>query len=90
MQRHFKAVWESLARIIIVTLILSGCGITKSLAKIYHVGVLSGMGSFASAVDGFKSKMIELGYVEGKNISYDIQSTEVDIEAYKNINEIIR
>lgn len=51
------------------------------------MGVLSGMGSFAPAVDGFKSKMTELGYVEGKNIFYDVQSTEVDIEIYKSINK---
>lgn len=69
---------------IAVTLLLSGCGQKKVH---YHVGVLAGMGAFAPAVEGFKSKMAELGYIEGQNISYDIQSTEVDIEAYKSISQ---
>jgi putative ABC transport system substrate-binding protein len=45
------------------------------------------MGAFAPAVDGFKSKMATLGYVEGKDIFYDVQSTEVDIDAYKSISQ---
>jgi putative ABC transport system substrate-binding protein len=64
--------------------VLSGCG-TAPTPKVYHVGVLSGLDAFAPAVDGFKSKMTELGYVEGKNIVYDIQKTNVDIDAYKKI-----
>jgi putative ABC transport system substrate-binding protein len=51
------------------------------------VGVLSGLDAFAPAVEGFKSKMTELGYVEGKNITYDVQSTNVDIDAYKSISK---
>ena len=31
--------------------------------------------------------MAELGYVEGKNISYDVQSTDVDMAAYKTISK---
>jgi putative ABC transport system substrate-binding protein len=38
-------------------------------------------------VDGFKAKMTELGYVEGKNITYDVESTDVDLEAYKRITK---
>lgn len=70
---------------VIVTLLLSGCG--TQAKKMYHVGILAGMGAFAPAVDGFKSKMAELGYVEGQNITYDIQSTEVDVAAYKRISQ---
>jgi putative ABC transport system substrate-binding protein len=53
----------------------------------YHVGVLSGLSAFSPAIDGFKARMTELGYVEGKNITYDIQSTEVDMDAYQSITE---
>ncbi len=44
---------------------------TNAAIKIYHVGILSGVDSYITAADGFKSKMSELGYVEGKNIVYD-------------------
>jgi putative ABC transport system substrate-binding protein len=51
------------------------------------VGILSGLNAFAPAVEGFKSKMAESGFVEGENITYDVQSTNVDFEAYKSITE---
>ncbi|MCL4299671.1 MAG: ABC transporter substrate-binding protein [Anaerolineae bacterium] len=51
-------------------LLLSGCG--TSTPKVYHVGIL-GVPSFPDATAGFKAKMAELGYVEGKNIVYDEQ-----------------
>ena len=69
-----------------LALIMGGCGATKD-SKVYHVGILSGLGAFAPAADGFKSKMTELGYVEGKNIVYDVQSTDVDITAYQTITK---
>ena len=71
--------------VIAVSLLVSGCG--GAAPKVYHVGVLSGLSAFAPAFDGFKAKMAELGYVEGKNIIYDVQSTEVDIDAYKRISK---
>lgn len=46
--------------------------------KVYHVGILSGVDFFASSADGFKAKMTELGYVEGKNIVYDLQKLNAD------------
>jgi len=53
-------------------------------AKVYRVGVLSGLDFFAPAIDGLKNKMTELGYIEGKNIVYDVQKTNVDVDAYRN------
>jgi putative tryptophan/tyrosine transport system substrate-binding protein len=52
-------------------------------AKIYKVGILNGFDYFGATVDGFKAKMTELGYIEGKNVSYDIQKTDADIAKYK-------
>jgi len=46
--------------------------------KIYHVGILSGLDIFLPTADGFKQKMTELGYVEGKNITYDLQKTNFE------------
>jgi putative tryptophan/tyrosine transport system substrate-binding protein len=50
----------------------------KTQNKIYHVGILSGVDAFANIADGFKSKMTELGYIEGKNIVYDLQKVNAD------------
>jgi putative ABC transport system substrate-binding protein len=46
--------------------------------KVYRVGILSGTDAFLPMADGFKSKMAELGYVEGKNITYEIARTNAD------------
>jgi len=79
-----RSAYRMLIWLIVSCLLLSGCGTTQT-AKVYHVGILSGLDAFAPATDGFKSKMTELGYVEGKNIVYDVQKTNVDINVYKTI-----
>jgi len=56
--------------------LLLGCG--NPAPKVYHVGVMSGLDFFSGSLDGFKAKMTELGYQEGKNITYDVQRTNVD------------
>ena len=79
-----RSAYRMLIWLIVSCLLLSGCGIAQT-PKVYHVGILSGLDAFASATDGFKSKMTELGYIEGQNIVYDVQQTNVDINAYKSI-----
>ncbi|MBN2443430.1 MAG: ABC transporter substrate-binding protein [Spirochaetales bacterium] len=56
-----------------------------SKPKIYRVGVLSGVNFVAEITDGFKARMTELGYIEGRNISYDVQRTDFDMEVYDRI-----
>ena len=81
-----QMVWALITWVIVISMLLSGCG-TSAQTKVYHVGILSGLGAFAPVADGFKAKMTELGYVEGKNITYDVQSTDVDMAAYKSISK---
>ena len=50
-------------------------GVSEQTNKMYHVGILAGLDYFGATTDGFKKKMTELGYVEGKNIFYDVQKT---------------
>jgi putative ABC transport system substrate-binding protein len=66
------------------SLLLSGCGGAQK-PKVYRVGVLSGLDFVADITDGLKAKMTELGYIEGKNILYDVQKTNFDMAAYKSI-----
>ncbi len=63
--------------------LFAGC--VGKASKVYHVGVLSGLDFFYAITDGFKERMAELGYVEGKNIIYDIQKTNFDMTSYQNI-----
>jgi putative tryptophan/tyrosine transport system substrate-binding protein len=46
--------------------------------RVYHVGIVSGLEGFYPVADGFKQGMTKLGYVEGKNIIYDIQRLNDD------------
>jgi len=73
-----------LTLVTVLALLLSGC-CKKEEAKVYHVGILVGLPFVADIVDGFKAEMTELGYVEGENIVYDVQSTDFDMEAYRSI-----
>jgi putative ABC transport system substrate-binding protein len=64
-----------LSLLVVVCVLLSSCAEEK---KVYRVGILSGLDAFANTADDFKMGMAELGYIEGKNIIYDIQKVNVD------------
>jgi putative ABC transport system substrate-binding protein len=71
--------------LIMACIILSGC-IEKAQEKVYRIGMLNGLGLFLEEIPVvFKAKMTELGYIEGKNIIYDIQSTNFEPEKEKKI-----
>ncbi len=63
----------------------SGCD--HKSPRVYRVGVLSGTDAFLGIADGFKAKMTELGYSEGKNIIYDLQKVTADPEGERRIAE---
>jgi len=75
---------------VVVVIILGSIGyflfsdtINKSLnpPKVYHVGILSCYDFSKQISDGFKQGLKDLGYVEGKNITYDIQVCKSENEA---------
>jgi putative ABC transport system substrate-binding protein len=73
---------------IIMSVILLGsvCSLVCcSKPRVYRVGVLSGINFVAEITDGFKERMTELGYVEDKNIAYDVQKTDFDMAVYDRI-----
>jgi putative ABC transport system substrate-binding protein len=82
-QNRGKVWWTVLIWIVVLSLLLSGCGTEEP--KVYRVGILSGLSFAVDAVDGFKAGMAELGYVEGQNIVYDLQSTDFDMAVYRSI-----
>ncbi len=69
--------------LIILTLFVSSCA--KPEAKVYHVGVLCGLDYFKNIVTSYKAEMQTNGYVEGKNIVYDIQYTNFEPEKERKI-----
>jgi putative ABC transport system substrate-binding protein len=68
-----------LVYIVLTIVVLAGAGAygtyrtmqANAPEKIYRVGILSGLEFFADISLGFKERMAELGYIEGKNIIYD-------------------
>lgn len=57
---------------------------SSSQTRIYHIGVLSrGRGSYEGAIKGFQDRMRELGYVEGKNVTYDVRYVSTNDEINK-------
>lgn len=78
--------------IIAVMVILVGAGVyffgiqkSNKPDKVYRVGILSGLDLFFPIADSFKQEMTSLGYVEGKNIAYDVEKTNFDPDKEKQI-----
>ena len=61
--------------VVVVAVLLSGCA---KVPKVYRVGILIASDSLNAVVEAFKARMTELGYVEGKNIIYDMQRSNAD------------
>jgi putative ABC transport system substrate-binding protein len=68
----------------LLCMVLSGC---VQKPKVYQVGILTCLDYFAPILDGFKEGMTKLGYVENKNILYDIKKLPEEGEA--EIQQII-
>jgi putative ABC transport system substrate-binding protein len=77
-----RTMWTACAWLVLTAVLLSACG-SAGQPKVYRVGILSGLSFIADISDGFKAEMTELGYVEGENIVYDIQTTDFDMVAYR-------
>lgn len=58
--------------------------------RVYKIGILNGFDYIAWNMDGFIEGMAELGYIEGKNVNYEIRSTVIDLEEYRNaVRELV-
>jgi len=56
----------------------------KPTTKVHRVGVLCGLTYLTEIINGLKNKMKELGYTEGVEIVYDIETTEFNPQNYRN------
>jgi putative ABC transport system substrate-binding protein len=90
MQRNLNSqkIWALLTWVMVATLLLSGCGQTQTPTKeVYQVGIIFSRSGFDDIANGFKARMTELGYVEGENIAYDIQTVDGDKLTAQQISE---
>ncbi len=77
-KNRVRKVWLIVVSGIILSLLLSGCGAPQP--KKYRVGIL-GFVAFQQIAEGFKAKMAELGYVEGQNVTYDLQLWDAAVDS---------
>lgn len=92
--KNQKAIKPTAIAIIVLILTLLGYFLISSALKqkigyggqkVYRVGILSGLNLFNGIADSFKDEMKNLGYVEGKNIIYDLQKTNYEPDKEKQI-----
>jgi putative ABC transport system substrate-binding protein len=57
--------------------------------KVYRVGAVVADDQFVPAIDGFKQRMTELGYIEGKNVVYDFQNSKGDQDTLGKLAEAL-
>jgi putative ABC transport system substrate-binding protein len=75
-----------IALLITTCVLFSGCTSQQtSKQKVYHVGILSGVDLFMGIVSNFTEELGKLGYIEGKNIVYDMHKTNVEPGKEKQI-----
>lgn len=53
--------------------------------KVYRIGGLVSADQFLSSLEGFKNRMTEMGYIEGKNVRYDLHNSKGDPESLKSL-----
>jgi putative ABC transport system substrate-binding protein len=73
--RQNRIAWVCLAALMLGPL-MNGCDGRETRKR--SIGILCGLDVFATTVDGFLSRMAELGYVEGRHVAYDLQRTNFD------------
>ena len=75
-RKSCQELWPMLVWGVVAAMLLSACGALQP--KEYRVGILTDNVNFAAIGTGFKAKMFELGYMEGKNIVYIEQTISSD------------
>ncbi|MBN1585513.1 ABC transporter substrate-binding protein [Candidatus Uhrbacteria bacterium] len=79
--------WVIAAAVGILVAVLAGWWAIRTVGgdragqdRTYRVGIIGGLHFFDEAAEGFRSEMARLGYVEGKNISYDEELMVSELE----------
>ena len=73
------ASWIPLA---VAAALVTGC---VKAPPVYRIGILIGADTMSGMVESFEGRMTEMGYVAGRNISYDTQKSNADPAGDKRI-----
>lgn len=65
----------------LINIWLLSCPASSEAQRVYRIGALVADDLFVPAFEGFKEKMAEIGYLEGKNIQYDFYNGKGNREA---------
>ena len=85
MDRSLRYGWRF--AILVLALLMTPC--MGQAQRVYRLGALVADDQFIPAIDGFKHRMTELGYFEGKNIVYDLQNSKGDQDALAKLAETL-
>lgn len=65
----------------LIAIWILSCPQPSEAQKVYRIGSLNSADQFVNSFDGFKSRMAELGYLEGRNVRYDFYNAKGSEEA---------
>ncbi|HEV8341555.1 MAG TPA: ABC transporter substrate-binding protein [Candidatus Binatia bacterium] len=61
------------------------CPQPSGAQKVYRIGGLVASDQFVASIEGFKKRMAEIGYIEGKNVKYDFYNAKGDENTLKKL-----
>jgi putative ABC transport system substrate-binding protein len=83
LRRLFSTGRPGVIRLGLAAIILLGSVGRADAQKIYTIGSLNTADQFADAFEGFKSRMTELGYKQGRNVRYDYHNSKGNAEVLR-------
>ncbi len=83
---HLRDRMKKLISALLGLWVLAGHDLVEA-QKVYRIGSLVATDQFIPAFNGFKKKMAELGYVEGRNITYEFHNANGERDALKAMAE---
>lgn len=89
MKKYFIIALFALAAGISYYVFIERSRVTQQEARIYHIGVLMRGSGYDVALEGYKSRIKELGYEEGKNLVYDIKHVSTPEEIQLAVREFV-
>jgi putative ABC transport system substrate-binding protein len=82
-----NVIWNATAKIAVALFasLLSSAPVTAYGKKIYSIGSLNTADSFITAFEGFRERMAEMGYRDGKNVRYQYYNSRGNAELLRTI-----
>src|SRR5687768_1945295 len=80
--------WDQAGRSALLLTMIVACVALAGKAnaqKVYSIGSLNTADQFINSFEGFKSRMAELGYLEGKNIRYQYYNSRGNDELLRTV-----